>query len=676
MRIGNVALVLPVFLCLLNIKIYGQNPIMDNAFGGKNGIFVYFDKDIPVKGSSSNWFVYKIERRIKDGNNWQTLDTINSPSTFEEFKSKVNAIHSLLPYLTIGDENVLKEIWSISQKYKVIDSLYSYAQVPVYGIALGTIYLDTNAKKNTEYEYRYSKIDNTGKTLKTIRTLAVEYPGEVTFKKIREKEFRSDNEKIFIKWTTESKKMPVFQVMREDNLRQPFRIINPVKGINAGNDHLNIFLQDTLINSESIYRYYIIPEDIFGNKGENSDTVIVGNYNFREAASLPDSIRTNNASEDGGIRLTWIPKIDPSIKYIDIYKSQNYDTGYVHITSIPATQSSFLDQEVKPQITYYYYFQAESPLGEKSTKSPRYFGVYTDPDIPFPPVDLKGEAVKNGVKLQWTKNEKFIRGYYVYRNNSVDGKLVQVSHLIPVKDSIITFVDLDSTLSGKTTYGYAIKTENTSYVKSSFSDTVYVRPSISTKPLTPTNLKLDITDTVVNLYWDNMSALQDGIDGYDLNKREVDKNGKPVGELIAVNDSTIPPWQNHYSDNKVERGKSYLYTVQSKDIFGSKSNFSNAVIAGINNLSIIPPAGLTAKKLADNILITWNGAEDKNISGYKIYRYERGQTPLLLKNIKDVNKFSYEDKSAKRNHLYFYYVTSYSFKGNESEPSLEVGIRF
>ncbi len=657
-------------------RIFSQVSIMDKAFGGKKGIFVYFDKDIPLKENTGEQFSYIIERRVENTNAWHTLDTVSGPANFTEFKNRVSSFHSQLPYLIIGNDDILKNVWEISNKYKRIDSLYSYAQVPVLGLALGTIYLDTSANENTQYEYRYSKVSTTGKVLNTIRTFAVQYPGKVSFKKIHQKTSRSDGDKIFIQWTTSNEKMPVFQVMREDNLRPPFRLINPLKGVNAGKDGLNIFVQDTLIDPVSIYRYYITPEDIFGNEGENSDTVIVGNYNFKAVSSLPDSIKVEGAHAEGGIELSWQPKKDPSVRLIDIYKSANYDTGYVKLVSLPTNQTSYLDQKVEPEITYYYYFIAEGQLGEKSTKSPRFFGVYSNPDAPFPPLDVKGEGVKEGVKLQWTCNESFTRGYYVYRSSSINGKLEQASQLIPAKDSLMTYIDNDSTLSGKITYAYAVKAENTSYVKSAYSDTVYVRPSVATKPLVPTDVKLTVNGKSVSVYWANTSAMQNGIDGYDLLRKEIDKIGKPIGDFKAVNDSTIPPFQNYFTDDDVISGSSYLYAVRSKDVFGGQSDLSNPVEAKIKSISVIPPAGISAKKVTGGIEITWYEAEQENLSGYKIYRYERGENPIYLGTVKYSSEPIFKDKNLKAGRLYFYYVTSYLVSGEESQPGIEVGIRY
>jgi fibronectin type 3 domain-containing protein len=675
-RIKPVIFVVLTLFIFAGSKIFPQVSIMDKAFGGKKGIFVYFDKDIPLKGNSGEQFYYLIERRVENTKEWKILGTIYGPANFTEFKNSVNLYHTQLPYLIMGNNNVLDKIWEISNKYRRIDSLYSYAQVPIYGLALGTIFLDTSAVENTNYEYKYSKVSITKKILNTVQTFAVKYPGKVSFKKIVQKTSRSDGNKIFIQWITSNEKIPVFRVMREDNLSPPFHLINPAKGVNAGKDGLNIYVQDTLINPKSIYRYYIIPEDIFGNEGENSDTVIIGNYNFKEVSSLPDSIKVEGAPHEGGIKLTWQPKNDPSIRFIDIYKSVKYDTGYVRLVSLAPNQTSYLDQHVKPNITYYYYFIAEGQLGETSTKSPRFFGVYADPDAPFPPFDVTGEGIKSGVKLQWTRNESYTRGYYVYRSSNVDGTMEQVSQLIPAKDSIVTFVDKDSTLSGQVTYAYAVKAENTSYVKSVFSDTVYVRPSISTKPLTPTDVKAMVSGKSVSVYWDDMSALQNGIDGYDLLRKESNKTGKMTGNYKVVNDSTIPPYQNHFTDTGVIRGNTYMYAVRSRDIFDGVSDLSNPVVAQIKGISVIPPAGVSAKKANGGIEITWYEGELQNLYGYRIYRYERGKKPIYLGIVRNGSEPVFEDKKVKSGNLYFYYVTSYLISGEESEPSLEVGIRY
>ena len=240
----------------------------------------------------------------------------------------------------------------------------------------------------------------------------------------------------------------------------------------------------------------------------------------------------------------------------------------------------------------------------------------------------------------------------------------------------MTYIDNDSTLSGQVTYAYAVKAENSSYIKSAYSDTVYVRPAVATKPLTPTDFRAKVNGNSVNLYWANMSAFQNGIDGYDLLRKEINKTGKPVGDFKVVNNSTIPPFQNNFTDNDLKSGSSYLYRVRSKDIFGGLSDLSNPVEVKINSISVIPPAGISAKKVNGGIEITWYEAELQNLSGYRIYRYERGKNPIYLGIVKNGSGPVYEDKKVKSGHLYFYYVTSYLISGEESKPSLEVGIRY
>jgi len=87
-------------------------------------------------------------------------------------------------------------------------------------------------------------------------------------------------------------------------------------------------------------------------------------------------------------------------------------------------------------------------LSEISPATARVFGLPKSSKAPIPPVQVKAEALSNGVKLSWKNTENFIEGFWVYRTNGMNDSLRLVSSLIKERKPFTTFYDTTG-LSGK-----------------------------------------------------------------------------------------------------------------------------------------------------------------------------------------------------------------------------------
>jgi len=122
-------------------------------------------------------------------------------------------------------------------------------------------------------------------------------------------------------------------------------------------------------------------------------------------------------------------------------------------------------------------------------------------------------------------------------------------------------------------------------------------------------------------------------------------------------------------------GKTYEYLVLTADIFGKKSDSAARATIAIPVPVPAAPAGLRAHATAGSIEISWDEPFGPEVTGYRVYRYERGREPARIASPRPGTS-AYTDNDLTHGRLYFYYLTSVGEGGAESGPSAEVGITY
>jgi len=404
------------------------------------------------------------------------------------------------------------------------------------------------------------------------------------------------------------------------------------------------------------------------------ETVIVATYDFRNQSQVED-VRAVAAESLGGIGLSWRVRAAGNLTSIRIYRSVEYDTGYVMIAEIPPEETAYVDAGADEMQRYFYYLETTGLLDEVSPKSIRVFGTMQSSREPDPPVGLEAEALENGVRLSWWSfPDGHTAGYYVYRGEGRGRELSQISPLLPVGESLTSYVDTSAFLTGTHQYAYAVRAESRSYVLGPFSDTVLIRPGIPTVPHAPFGLEARVIDGFVQLYWEDMENVEPDAQGFFVLRRELPLDGVPA-EFERINDALLPPQQNNYVDTTVRQGMSYEYVVQTQDFVGGLSPLSPSKRVELRLPDPIAPAGLRAGRRGETMSVSWDETVQPNLVAYRLYRYEREKEPVLVAEVRP-DVLEVEDKGLNPGELYFYYLTSIGSEGRESERSEEVGIRF
>jgi fibronectin type 3 domain-containing protein len=190
---------------------------------------------------------------------------------------------------------------------------------------------------------------------------------------------------------------------------------------------------------------------------------------------------------------------------------------------------------------------------------------------------------------------------------------------------------------------------------------------------TPKLLKGYTLDGKVFLYWENLFAENQNLEGYKVFRKNKANNSSNEN-FVALFDSLLSPKQNNYVDTSCIAGNDYEYTVKSYDISGAESEYSPYIEITLPTDPVLPPSGLTITNRDNGILIQWDPLISNKIKNVKIFRYERGSEPIQIGNV-NADEFQFLDTSTIKDNLYFYFIISVDNYGSESNRSEELGIR-
>jgi fibronectin type 3 domain-containing protein len=657
------------FLLIFSTEIFSQDTGV-YAVGGPKGIFINLSNEFNPSGKPGT--VFKLSRIDKQGKKIEIAE-IKTAATKTDFVSALTRFRSALTNSPVPDDKDIEKIWGKITTTQSLDSVALWGAYPLIKLSLGIMYLDSTATSGKEYKYTIEQIAG-GESVKSESNF-VSFPGKTEFNDIKVSGYKPNASNISIQWTTSSDNNPVnFIVYRQDNGKGNFNPAEVTKGFTRNDLNTSMFAEDNSVEANNFYKYFLIPLDLFENRGIASDSIFVGAYTFNNLPAI-QNLSAVSVDSLAGIVLSWELPSPGAVVSVRIFRSEIFDSSFSQIAEVAPGQNNYLDLMVEPMKRYYYFLQQIGPLGEESPASARIASFFLSNEIPIPPVNITAVRLTNGVKLSWGNSESFIEGFRVYRSNGISDSLEQISDLITEEKLVTFFIDSSKELSGKLTYLYSVKSFTTSHIASDFSDTISIRPAIPTIPLTPTVLSGYVENNSALISWDDINEKDNSVLGYLVLRRIIDRNGKPVDDYSVINDSILFYNHNYFTDTEIEKHKRYEYSVISLDMFGGKSSFSNSIILDDMPDKPLPPAGMKVFNLKDGITIKWESSLQKDIVEYKIYRQTRKSTPEYLGSVKINEPLEITDRGIKKDQLYFYYITSVNQFDEESSPSKSVSVR-
>ena len=646
----------------------------DAAYGSPYGIFVLTGNDIIVpERASDKTSGYIIERRGEREGQWQNVALVTGPGRLKDFETSLKYWCARFPEWADLARIPAERLFNVLERTGTADSLMYYGQLLPVRLAAGTIWLDSTVNDTLKYRYRVSRA-STGEPARPLFTSVPARLEETTFlgRPVITSKVISDNEVIMTCGLDPGYRPAFYRVFRKKEGEKSFSGINPSMVRFIRNDTSFVTVRDTAVMPGMIYSWYITPVDYFGRVSDNSEVVRTGIYSF-SSVRAPYNISTAARIPAGGIEVRWKLDDPSAIRSLNIYRSLDYDTGYVLINKISPSDTLFTDVSVEPMRKYFYYFVMEGFFDEHSSPGVRFFGIAENKVPPVRPVIASAEGIEDGARIEIRVFNPDVRTVRIYRRVQGAREFSPVALAQVTDGNSVVYTDTSRYFGGYTLLSYAAVAENTSYALSEFSDTVSVYPATETVTASPGNLEVTWENGAVNLIWENIRNTNPEIIGYRLYRRVKETNSARQKEYTLLADGFLKPEVNYYTDNQVVEGNTYEYIVRGVDFKNGESKAGSTALITVSKPRPLPPSGMTLTVGSDAIIVAWEVPDQQDIVSFRLYRYERGKTPVIIATVPQ-GAALFTDTTAQRGKLYFYYLTSVHANGIESSTGKEEGV--
>ncbi len=655
-------------LVLFSLSSIGQTAKTEGAYAGGNGIYVYLGEAIARESGTEGIREYVLSRKSERENSWKEIYRGSFPEEYDAFYAKLEDAVAAMSFDQAFLLEKAPEIWG---KFSATGSADSVARWMIYLPvlqAMGLVYLDTEVDEGMKYSYRSAFLATGGREMGSREFIPVSYPGHASLGPYELIDYDVYDGAVAIRCYASSGAFPAaLEISRKDRVGGPWNKLDIPYGRYRQGDSLVVSFTDRNVIRNNAYAYRVVPLDYFGNRGRALVTAALGMYNFKEEGPVIVSIKVENSEETRGNKLTWSLTRPQLLNTLRIYRSEDREGKYELLAEIPGISAHYIDQAAAPMVKYFYYVEPTGPMGEAGNKSSRTFGMWEDKMAPPGPMMLDWKGIPDGVRLQVGVPDTSLR-IRICRMEGEGEVLVPVSPLLRTETATVEWVDNDSLLSGRRFYGYAAYTENSSYVKSRFSDTVFVRPDKAMDIMAPVNPRVSRVNDKAALFWEDMDRMDPLTAGYLVyRKTSKEKNFVEIGKIL--NDR-----QNTYTDNIKGISGTIIYRVKSFDNFGNISKPSQDMVLSTEKIVLPVVQDLTGFTENGKVILNWSDVRYPSAFSYSIYRYTRGTKPIRLGKVPGQDPRTFTDTKVKKGGLYFYYVIVTGEDKSEGKPSSEVSI--
>ncbi|MEO6980554.1 MAG: hypothetical protein ABI113_19330, partial [Mucilaginibacter sp.] len=405
-----------------------------------------------------------------------------------------------------------------------------------------------------------------------------------------------------------------------------------------------------------IYRYYITPVNPFGGGGNvHSDTISATCMNPQQLLTA-QHIMARGDSKQRAILLHYVLPNPEYIGSVHIMRSTNYDKNYEEIGVNPPNDTVYTDHRITPGIKYYYYLVMTDKLGRNSARSIKAFGLFQEGENLYPAQAVKAMPVKGGVQITWLNPpaKEMISGYYVCRSFGRDNGFQRITTLLPVMDSVNTYIDTSHNLQAGYNYAYTVLSENLSNKVSKNSVIAYAAPGETKVPVafqTPKNFRAMAENKSVRLLWYDMRIVNRTQAYYNIyRKSNIDSNYRAIT-------ANYPAGFTSYRDTTTRPGVNYTYALECADANGHKSAMAVSMVNIAGKAIIAPAISVFASK--NGAVVAWERSAEKGTKEYIIYRYKKGDEPIRIGQVK-VAATRFEDKDLVAGNTYYYFIKPYT----------------
>ncbi len=623
---------------------------------------------------NGGWVGYHIYRRVQGDTGFVRVTSapISRPGTLAELEQAMGG--SIDGFEKFAGLNSKLELW---QRIEHNDSsvLALTLLSKNFRKAIGLLVWDNKLERGKTYQYRATMVDANG------RESAPSEPQQATFGVPSlplvgpiEVGGKSKDNGIEITWDANPADSGAltYSVYRCPDSNGAYLCLNrsPLAYLpdESGSTEHGTFI-DTTAQVGRTYYYSVVSVDFAGNESPRTPQLIWNRADI-VAPPIPQNVFANPS--DLGITVTWDKVAAADVAGYNLYRSLDADSNYVRLNAVilPADTGYYEDKSTTLSDRYFYRVTAIDRAGNESEKSPRSVSLFGNYLPPVPPQGVKVESRTNGIRVQWVKSDEVdVQGYYVFRADSYNGELSQVSPLIG-RDTT-EYLDTSAYLSSRGQYWYLAQAINYTGITSQYSLPAATAPEKQEATGAPASFFGYYDVSGARLFWarldDNM------ISGYNV-YRALDGDSLKWEKITTV---PLGREAGEFTDSTVRKGTAYQYRIQSINTSQVAGAWSHNVRIFAFEAVPLPPGGVRVTREGTALKIYWDKTYQSSVAGYRVYRHgEQDAAASVTPTIVPMGVTEYRDASAKAGERYYYSVSCVDQSGAESDRSAEVSFLY
>jgi fibronectin type 3 domain-containing protein len=623
-------------------------------------MWIYLGNEIP------SGFEYQVLKSEGNGE-FVPLGTASYRQDPGRMKAEAEKYYPLFGNLEKPADSELSFLRDYASRSRTTDSVY-IQNFPVMHLLLGTAFFDPEVTAGKTYRYRVAKMSGRDRVWE--RTSNSEsFPPQPDLQKPRFSSRQELFSRVVVRWyVTGESSLNSFLVYRRVFGKGEYQRLNIERGFNISQDTVFLIAADTAVQNPALYEYYIRPLDIYGNSGPGSEVVTAGTLGS-SGYPVPVYFKARGGETDHRVELSWRFSEAGYSSSIEVNRSKSFDDGFMRIARLSPKDTTFTDIVPVANENYWYYLVLNGPDGNSPPTAKVSAMFSNSTEKPLLPAEIGAERITGGIRVHWTYQEPYARGFYVYRYLYETAGFEQVSGLIPAGAEVYSYTDTSQYLKGNEVYRYAVRAVNDVNQISDFSETASASPGKKAFIGSPMNLRFTKTDNGLLLVWDDMRPAEPVLLGYKVFRKE-----DPAGHYILMPGDTLRNSMNYYRDTTLVAGKSYRYTVTAIDFYGNESPQSVSVSYVPEGSTILPPVILRTVNTEEGIVISWGQMTDEKAVAVKVYRSRPGINPLPVITMQKTSD-EYLDKAVSEGELYTYEISVVIEGGSESVRSRGMTVR-
>ncbi len=287
-------------------------------------------------------------------------------------------------------------------------------------------------------------------------------------------------------------------------------------------------------------------------------------------------------------------------------------------------------------------------------------GFTAEVELPFAPDNITSVPGQLEIKLSWNAPKNSSIGHYrVYRSVGTDAPVL-------IFDNVKTLSVKDIDVSKDTEYGYSVSTVDIYGNEGEKSKVVYAEPLPDTDRPVINDFKESRSGSIIKL----TAGVKDniGVSSLKLRFRPVNGQWKELATIDVISQrNTIVYPSYDWETNEIPDGY-YEVGAIAYDGAGNLS-FENIITVRVKNTPPDAPTELKAQSDEMKIELSWNGAEDKDVEKYKLFRSTDGGD---FQVVATTGLLSYIDNKVMIGKNYTYKIVSVDKFGQESAASKSV----